>query len=97
MPCWSLFEAQSKDYREEVLPSSVRARVSVEAGSTYGWSRYVGAEDQGGVIGVTSFGESAPVADLFPEFGFTVDHVVAKAKEVLKNGGKKKAKKSGKK
>ncbi len=97
MPCWSLFELQSADYQEEVLPSSVRARVSVEAGSTYGWSRYVGTHDQGGVIGVTSFGESAPIADLLPEFGFTIDHVVTKAKEVLKNGEKKKAKKSGRK
>ena len=97
MPSWSLFELQSQDYQEAVLPSSVKARVSVEAGSTYGWSRYIGTHDQGGVIGITSFGESAPIADLLPEFGFTVDHVVAKAKEVLNNGKKKKAKKSGEK
>lgn len=97
MPCWSIYEMQGAKYWEEVLPSSVRARVSVEAGSTFGWRRYVGSYDQGGVIGISTFGESAPIGDLFPEFGFTVDHVVAKAKEVLKLKDKKKVKKSAKK
>ena len=97
MPCWSLYEMQGQEYWEEVLPDSVRARVSVEAGSTFGWRRYVGLHDKGGVIGVSTFGESAPIADLFPEFGLTVDHVVAKAKEVLKNNGKHITKKTKKK
>jgi len=88
MPCWSIYEMQGTDYWEEVLPDSVRARVSVEAASTFGWRRYVGLHDKGGVIGVSTFGESAPIGDLFPEFGLTVDHVVSKAKEVLKKNGK---------
>jgi transketolase len=92
MPCWSIYEMQGPEYWEEVLPSSVRARVSVEAGSTFGWRRYVGSYDRGGVIGVKTFGESAPIGDLLPEFGFTVDHVVAKAKEVLKLIERKKSK-----
>ncbi|MCL4244253.1 MAG: hypothetical protein KJ002_03850, partial [Candidatus Dadabacteria bacterium] len=70
---------------------------SVEAGSTFGWRRYVGPHDMGGVIGISTFGESAPIGDLLPEFGFTVDHVVAKAKEVLNNNAKKKSGKTAKK
>ncbi len=98
MPCWSLFEQQSAKYQEGVLPSSVKARVSVEAGSTFGWSRYVGLDDEnGGAIGVSTFGESAPIADLWPEFGFTVEHIVDKAHKILKMNGKKSSKKSGKK
>jgi len=97
MPCWSLYEMQGPEYWEEVLPSSVHARVSVEAGSTFGWRRYVGPYDRGGVIGISTFGESAPIGALLPEFGFTVDHVVAKAKEVLDNNAKKKSGKTAKK
>jgi len=97
MPSWSLYELQDTEYWEEVLPDSVRARVSVEAGSTFGWRRYVGLYDTGGVIGISTFGESAPIADLLPEFGLTVEHVVAKAKEVLRRTGKKSAKKAKKK
>jgi len=97
MPCWSIYEMQGTDYWEEVLPDSVRARVSVEAASTFGWRRYVGLHDKGGVIGVSTFGESAPIGDLFPEFGLTVDHVVSKAKEVLKKNGKHTTKKTKKK
>jgi transketolase len=80
---------QGADYKEEVLPSSIKARVSVEMGSTFGWCRYVGSDNGGGSIGINTFGESAPIADLLPEFGFTVDHVVAKAKDVLKSNDKK--------
>ncbi|MFI5324567.1 MAG: transketolase-like TK C-terminal-containing protein, partial [Thermodesulfobacteriota bacterium] len=94
MPCWSIYEMQGPEYWEEVLPSSVHARVSVEAGSTFGWRRYVGSYDRGGVIGISTFGESAPIGDLLPEFGFTVDHVVVKAKEILKLNDKKRVKKS---
>lgn len=93
MPCWSIYEQQGPEYWEEVMPSSVMARVSVEAGSTFGWRRYVGRHDQGGVIGVGTFGESAPVKDLWPEFGFTVEHIVDKAHDILKMNGKKSKKK----
>jgi transketolase len=93
MPCWSIYEQQGQDYWEEVLPSSVKARISVEAGSTFGWRRYVGRHDEGGVVGVGTFGESAPIKDLWPEFGFTVEHIVDKAHEILKMNGKKSKKK----
>ena len=96
MPSWSLYERQTPDYKEEVLPSSVKARVSVEMGSTFGWCRYAGSGDRSGMIGISTFGESAPIGDLLPEFGFTVDHVVSKANEVL-NLNDKKVKKPSKK
>ena len=73
MPCWELFEAQSSDYRDLVLPPSVRARLAVEAGVTQGWHRYVG--DQGDVIGVDRFGASAPGPVVMREYGFTVEQV----------------------
>lgn len=81
MPSWDIFEATcAKDpaYREQVFPSSVKARVAVEMGSTLGWAKYAGAE--GEVIGMNSFGASAPLKDLLTHFGFTVDNVVAAAK-----------------
>ena len=77
MPCWELFEKQSPEYRAEVLPPAVRARVAVEAGATLGWSRYVG--DDGEVVGRDDFGASAPLKDVMTHFGFTIDNVVAKA------------------
>ncbi len=64
-----------------MLPPSVRARVSVEAGSTLGWERYVGA--RGAMIGMHRFGASAPLKDLLPEFGFTVEHVVEAARRQI--------------
>ncbi|KAI5061531.1 hypothetical protein GOP47_0024036 [Adiantum capillus-veneris] len=79
--CWELFEEQSADYKESVLPSGVSARVSVEAGATFGWEKYVGSK--GKVVGIDHFGASAPAGILYKEFGFTVDNVIAKAKEVL--------------
>ncbi|MEP7347685.1 MAG: transketolase [Gemmatimonadaceae bacterium] len=81
MPCWELFEAESQSYRDEVLPPAVRARVSIEAGSPFGWERYVGLE--GAIIGVNRFGASAPGAVVMREFGFTAEHVVEVAKKVL--------------
>jgi transketolase len=81
MPSWELFERQSPDYREAVLPTSVRARVSVEQGSTLGWDRYVGAT--GRAIGMRTFGASAPLKDLQKKFGFDPGNVVAAAKEQL--------------
>jgi transketolase len=82
MPSWELFERQSQKYRDEVLPPWVTARVAVEQASTFGWAHYVGTS--GAVIGMTSFGASAPLKVLQKEFGFTTDHVVAAAKDQLK-------------
>ncbi len=81
MPCWEQFERQTAEYRASVLPRDVAARVSVEAGSTMGWSRYVGSD--GVSVGVDRFGESAPLADVMREFGFTVDNVVEQAERVV--------------
>ena len=81
MPSWELFAEQSADYRDTVLPPAVRARVSVEAGSPFGWERYVGQE--GAIIGVDRFGASAPGAEVMAQYGFTVAHVIATANEVL--------------
>jgi transketolase len=83
MPCWSLYERQDPAYWENVLPSSVRARVAVEAGSTFGWRRYVGRHGEGNVLGMRTYGASAPIKDLLKEFGLTVEGVVKMAKETL--------------
>jgi transketolase len=87
MPSWELFELQGQQYRDDVLPPAVRARVSVEAAGTFGWSRYVGLD--GASIGMHTFGASAPIKELLKHFGFTVDHVIAAAKEQLAKAGKK--------
>jgi len=82
MPSWELFEqycSEHDGYREQVLPESVRARVSVEKASTLGWARYVGREGQS--IGMETFGASAPLQDLQKKFGFTVEHVVEAARQ----------------
>jgi transketolase len=81
MPCTSLFDAQDAAYREKVLPSTVRARVAVEAGVSNCWDRYVGCD--GKVIGIDRFGESAPAALLFEHFGFTADHICETAMDLL--------------
>jgi transketolase len=81
MPSWELFEQQDSAYKESVLPAGVTARVSVEMASVFGWERYAGAK--GRMIGMRSFGASAPLKDLLKKFGFGVDNVVAAAKEVL--------------
>jgi transketolase len=77
MPCFELFDAQDDAYRESVLPSGVNARVSVEAGITFGWERYIGGA--GVAVGIDHFGASAPAKDLFEFFGFTVERVVEAA------------------
>jgi transketolase len=82
MPSWELFEAQSKEYRDSVLPPSVKARLVVEAGISQGWSKYVG--DQGDIICLDRFGVSAPGRVLFEKFGFTAENVAGRAKELLK-------------
>lgn len=81
MPCVELFDAQDENYREQVLPSAVTARVVVEAGVTGGWWRYAGPG--GRVIGMDRFGESGPAGELFEHFGFTTDNVVKVAKELI--------------
>jgi transketolase len=81
MPSWDIFESQPKAYRDSVLPASITARVAIEQASTFGWERYVGS--RGKVIGMETFGASAPLKELQKHFGFEPDHVVAVAKEVL--------------
>jgi len=84
MPSWDIFKSQPQEYRDSVLPVSVKARVAIEQASTFGWERYVG--DAGRVIGMKTFGASAPLKELQKKFGFEPDRVVATAKELL--GGK---------
>jgi transketolase len=81
MPSWELFDAQSESYRESVLPKAVKKRLAVEAASSFGWCRYLG--DQGAMISVDRFGVSAPGGVIMEKFGYTVDNVVTKAKELL--------------
>jgi transketolase len=81
MPSWKLFEDQDEAYRESVLPSAVRARVSVEQAARFGWERYVGID--GERIGMRTFGESAPLQKLVKKFGFTVDAVVTAARDQI--------------
>ena len=81
MPCIDIFEAQSKEYKEYILPSNVRTRLAVEAGASFGWHKYVGLD--GDTICIDRFGASAPADALFKEFGFTTENVVAKALTLL--------------
>jgi len=81
MPCMDIFEKQSQEYKEKVLPKAVRARVAVEALSEFGWGKYVGLD--GKTVCLDRFGASAPAGVLFKEFGFTVDNVVKAVKSVL--------------
>jgi transketolase len=83
MPSWELFEKQDQAYRDSVLPPGVKARVSVEMATTFGWSRYVGAS--GRSMGMHGFGASAPLKALQKHFGFTVENVVAAAKEQIQS------------
>ncbi|MBV9282115.1 MAG: transketolase [Chloroflexi bacterium] len=91
MPSWELFEQQSRDYRESVLPPAVTARVSVEQAATLGWDRYVGSA--GRIIGMETFGSSAPLKELQKKFGFTPEHVAAAAREQIEaaKGGSSRA------
>jgi transketolase len=79
LPCWELFDRQPQAYRDQVLPPSVKARVAVEQASTLGWDRYVG--DGGAIIGMHTFGASAPLKQLTARFGFTPDQVAEVARE----------------
>ena len=77
MPCWELFEAQPADYRDEILPPDVKARLSVEAGVALGWHKWVG--DEGDSISIEHYGASAPGTTVLEKFGYTADNVVARA------------------
>jgi transketolase len=81
MPCWELFERQPREYRDTVLPPRVAARVAVEQASSFGWDRYVG--DRGAVVGMHTFGASAPLKELQTKFGFTAASVAHVARETL--------------
>ena len=81
MPSWDVFEHQTKDYRDNVLPPKVTARIAVEQASTFGWERYVGVN--GCVVGMQTFGASAPLKELQKKFGFEPTHIVGVAKELL--------------
>jgi transketolase len=84
MPCWELFEDQDEAYQDEVLPPAITARVAVEAGATLGWERYVFRRDA--VIGMRTFGASAPLTALLGRFGFTVEKVAELAKVQMAKG-----------
>jgi transketolase len=85
MPCLELFEQQSQEYKDAVLPPAVHARVAVEQASTFGWARYVGLD--GATIGMNTFGASAPLKELQKKFGFTPEHVAGVAKKLLRIPG----------
>jgi transketolase len=82
MPSWELFEKQDAAYKEKVFPKASRKRLAVEMASPMGWHKYV--TDEGDILGMTTFGESAPAEDLYKHFGYTVDNVVKRAKDILK-------------
>jgi transketolase len=84
LPCWETFDQQDQAYRDSVLPPSVRKRVSVEIGVSFGWERWVG--DEGAIIGLDHFGASAPAGTIFEHFGFTADRVTDVARRVIREG-----------
>ena len=83
MPCTSVFDAQDAAYKQLVLPVEVGARIAIEAAHADYWYKYVGLD--GRIIGMTTYGESAPAGQLFEEFGFTVDNILAVAEELLED------------
>jgi transketolase len=86
MPSWELFERQSETYRDEVLPPHIKARVTVEMGAVIGWDRYAGPT--GAIIGMHSFGASAPGTDVQRKFGFVPDKIMRAAKEQIARNGR---------
>jgi transketolase len=84
LPCWELFEQQDAAYRDSVIPPAIRRRVSIEAGASLGWERYVG--DEGAIIGLDHFGASAPAGTIFAELGFTAERVADVARRVVRDG-----------
>jgi transketolase len=89
LPCWEIFDRQDAEYRDEVLPPGPAVRVAIEEASTLGWERYVGSD--GTIVGMHTFGQSAPFKDVEEEFGFTPDKIAAVAREAVERGGKAKA------
>jgi transketolase len=87
MPSWELFGAQPQEYRDDVLPPSITARVAVEAGSPLGWERWVGQE--GDVVGLNRFGASAPYTDVYKHLNFTPEYIAERARNVVERGGKR--------
>src|SRR5262249_13692019 len=88
MPSWEIFEKQSQEYKDSVLPPDVTARVAVEEASTFGWERYIGRG--GRMIGMQTFGASAPLEELLKKFGFVRENVVSAAKaQLAKSSGPK--------
>jgi transketolase len=83
MPSWELFEKQGEDYKAQVFPPEIRKRLAVEAGSPLGWHKYV--TDEGDIVAMTTFGESAPAEELYKVFGFTTENVIQKAKALLES------------
>ena len=81
MPSWDRFEKQSKEYKDSVLPKSVKKRLAIEMGSSLGWHRYAG--DEGDVLAIDQFGASAPGEKVIEEYGFTVENVVSRVKALL--------------
>ncbi len=81
MPCWAFFDEQPAKYKEEVLPAKITTRLSIEAGVSLGWAKYVG--DKGDSLAVDKFGASAPAEDVFRDYGFTVENVIKKARKIL--------------
>jgi transketolase len=81
MPCWSLFERQSSEYIESVFPKTVKARIAVEAGSVFGWERYVGLD--GKILGMNTFGASAPINVLMEKFGFTSQNIINTVRKLI--------------
>jgi transketolase len=81
MPCWEFFDEQPAKYKEEVLPAKIKARLVIEAGVSLGWAKYIGLE--GDTLTVDKFGASAPAADVFRDYGFTVENVIRKAKKLI--------------
>ena len=85
MPSWEIFDDQPKEYRDQVLPPSLRARVSVEAGATKGWERYIGLD--GISVGMNGYGASAPAAVLYEKFGITAERVAGESRKLVKGAG----------
>ena len=81
MPSWDRFEEQSKEYKESVIPKTVKKRLAIEMGSSLGWHRYAG--DEGDVLAIDQFGASAPGEKIIEEYGFTVENVVARVKALF--------------
>jgi transketolase len=84
LPCWEAFDAQDEAYREAVIPSAVRRRVTIEVGASTGWERYAG--DEGAIVALDHFGASAPAATIFERLGFTTDRVTDVARRVVREG-----------